>query len=194
MGLVKKLIGVTGVLFLVCLLLISTPPKAVSFDMGEGRLVYDDGAVRVFALPGPEGSAESSAQAAVGPAAVKAKVKILTCHVTDTPDTNYVTWPWIAVGASMIHVVFFEITGKSDYVRLTYTLTGPEFPETVVVKTDWMGPLDPGLHYSSELTYGTGYTTEGFHKMTVKGIPQGNKLYGTSTDSTVFHIIPAEVR
>ena len=186
MNLSKKLINGVEVSFLVCLLLISTPFTAMSFEIGEGRLVYEEGAVRVFALTGQEGGTESAL------AAAKAKVRILTCHVTDTPEENYVTWPWIEVGEPMIHVVFYEVTGKSDYVRLIFTLTGPEFPDPLVVKTEWMGPLEPGS-YASELTYETGYTTEGFHKMTVKGVPQGNKLYGTSTGSTVFHVIPPEV-
>ena len=197
MDLVKKLIGVIGVSFLVCLLLISTPPKAVSFDMGEGRLIYDDGAVRVFALPGPEGSAESYGQAEVGPAAAKAKVKILTCHVTNSATvTPWDSYPWIKIGESMAHYAWLEVLGVSDEINIVFTVTGPQFRKPYVHKTDWMGPVAPGEYYIEWRpgTVGDGtdfYTTEGYYKLTVKGIPKGNKLNGVSSDTSWFHIKPA---
>ena len=197
MGLVKKLIGVTGVLFLVCLLLISTPPKAVSFDMGDGRLVYDDGAVRVFALPGPEGSPESNGQAEVGPTAVKAKVKILTCHATTPPLVPYDTYPWIKVGESMAHYAWLEVLGVSDDINIVFTVTGPQWSKPYVHKTDWIVSVAPGEYYMEWRPGTVGgdgsdfYTTEGYYKLTVKGIPKGNKLNGASSDTSWFHIKPA---
>jgi hypothetical protein len=196
MDLVKKLIGVIGVSFLVCLLLISTPPKAVSFDMGEGRLIYDDGAVRVFALPKPEGYAESYGQAEVGPTAAKAKVKILTCHVTIDPLEPWHSSPWIKIGEPMAHYAWLEVVGVSDEINIVFTVTGPQWSKPYVYKTDWMGPAAPGEYYMEWIpgTVGDGtdfYTTEGYYKLTVKGIPKGNKLKGASSDTSQFHIKPA---
>ena len=191
----KKLIGVVGVSFLVCLLVISIPSKAVSFDKSAGRLVYDDGVGKVFALP--DGSAEPYGQAEVEPAAAKAKVKILSCHVTNPPIAWYFTFPWINIGESMAHFVLYEINKASDKVQLIFTITGPQFNTPYVYKTDWLGPSDPGKYYF-QWTPGTAggdgsdfYTTEGYYTMTVKGRPEGNKLNGASSGKTQFHISPA---
>jgi hypothetical protein len=196
MGLVKKSIAVIGVLFLVSLVLIWTPSKAASIDLSEARMIYDDGAVRVFALPEPEGYAESYGQAEVGPAAAKAKVKIMTCHVTNPPIFFYDTFPWIKIGEQMAHYVLYEVLGVADEINVIFTVAGPQWSKPFVYKTNWMGPVDPGKYYVEWIpgTIGDGtdfYTTEGYYKMTVKAIPKGNKLKGATSATSQFHIEPA---
>jgi hypothetical protein len=197
MGSMKKSVAVAGVVFLVSLLLMCTPSKAVSIDLSEARLIYDDGAVRVFALTGPEGSAESYAQAEVGPGAGKAKVKVLTCHVTNPPLVFYDTFPWIAIGESMAHYVLYEVLNVSDEINIKFTITGPQWATPYKFKTDWMGPASPGKYYVEWIpgTLGDGsdfYTTPGYYKITVKGIPKTNTLSGTSTATSQFHVeVPA---
>jgi hypothetical protein len=193
----KRSIAVVGVLFLVSLVLIWTPSKAVSMDLGEARLIYDDGAVRVFAVPKPEGFVESSGQAEVGPTAALPKMKLMTCHVTNPPLEAWDSYPWIAIGESMAHFTQFELLKASDMINIVFTVKGPQFSTPYVYKTNWVGPADPAHYYYVQWipgTVGDGtdfYTTEGYYQLTVKGIPKLNKLNGTSTCNSWFHILPA---
>ena len=187
MDLVKKLVGVTGVLLLVCLLLISTPPKAVSFDMGEGRLVYDDGDVRLYAVPKPQGYTDSLDEPEVKATAKLPKARVLSCHVTQSEYEDYTILAW-PEPKELRHVAYFEILNASDSVKLTMTITGPQWPTPEVAKLDWYGPIDPDTYWRFEAL--RTYDQLGFHKITVKVIPKKNKVNGASTATSMFHVTP----
>jgi hypothetical protein len=117
----------------------------------------------------------------------KAKMKVLTCHVTtSTTDTMKTIFPWVLTGARVAHIAYFEILNKSDLVKFKVTLQGPEFPRPLVVETLTFGPQEP--LYQWGMGFWRTYSVPGLYKIKMTAIPATNHTSGRSSVECSFRV------
>lgn len=182
MNLTKRFIGIIGLSTMVCLALFSISPQALSFETNEGQLVYDDGKIKILAIPMPEEDVESY-ESIESQAAPKPKAKILTAYTGDNPADPFSSEGFFDTGEDVVHLASLEIRRASDMCKFIYSIQGPE---SDVEKTGWVGPFDPGLMYLSWFV--DTYSTEGFYTLKVTVKPQKSKVGGKSSDTCRFRI------
>jgi hypothetical protein len=118
---------------------------------------------------------------------VKAKMKVLTCHVTSsTTDTTRTTFPWVSTEVRVAHIAFFEILNKNDFVKFKVILQGPEFSQPLVVETPTFGPQEPLNQWA--ISYNRTYSVPGLYKIKMTGIPKTNHISGRSSAECSFRV------
>jgi hypothetical protein len=183
MNLTKRFIGIIGLSTMVCLALFSSSPRALSFETNEGQLVYDDGKIKILAIPMPVEDVESY-ESIEPQAAAKPKTKILAAYTGDDPVDPFSYEAFFDTGEDVVHLGSLEIRRASDMCKFIYSIQGPE---SVVEKTGWVGPFDPGLMYISWFV--DTYSTAGFYTLKVTVKPQKNKVGGKSSDTCRFRVL-----
>jgi len=117
----------------------------------------------------------------------KAKMKVLTCHVTtNTQDAMRTIFPWVSTGAKVAHIAFFEILNKSDFVKFKMTLQGPEFPTPLVLESVTFGPQDPLRQWG--IGFWRTYSVPGLYKIKMTAIPESNGASGRSSVECSFRV------
>jgi hypothetical protein len=117
----------------------------------------------------------------------KAKMKMLTCHVTtSTTDTMKTIFPWVSTGVRVAHVAHFEILNKSDFVKFKVTLQGPEFQKPLVVETLTFGPQEPLNQWG--MGFWRTYSVPGLYKIKMTAIPATNHSSGRSSVECSFRV------
>jgi len=183
MNLTKRFIGIIGLSTMVCLALFSSSPQALSFETNEGQLVYDDGKIKILAIPMPPEDVESY-ESIEPQAAAKPKTKILAAYTGDDRVDPFSYEAFFNTGEDVVHLGSLEIRRASDMCKFIYSIQGPE---SVVEKTGWVGPFDPGLMYISWFV--DTYSTAGFYTLKVTVKPQKNKVGGKSSDTCRFRVL-----
>jgi len=165
----------------------STVRNATSAETDES-LDFDDESIRIFAGPLSEVYASSdSANAFDGQHTKRAKMKVLTCHVTtSTTDTMRTIFPWVETGVKVAHIAYFEIENKSDFVKFKITLQGPEFSTPLVLETLTFGPQEP-LHQWG-IGFWRTYSVPGLYKIKMTAFPETNKGAGKSSIECNFRV------
>lgn len=160
---------------------------ATSAETDEG-LDFDDENIRIFAGPLSEVQALSeSANAFDVQHAKRAKMKVLTCHVTtSTTDTMRTIFPWVETGVKVAHIAYFEIENKSDFVKFKIKLQGPEFSAPLVLETLTFGPQEP-LHQWG-IGFWRTYSVPGLYKIKMTAFPETNKGTGKSSIECNFRV------
>ena len=117
----------------------------------------------------------------------KAKMKVLTCHVTtSTTNTMKTIFPWVSTGVKVAHIAYFEILNKSDAVKFKVRVQGPEFSQPLVVETLTFGPQEP--LYQWGIGFWRTYSVPGLYKVKMTAIPQTNKMSGRSSVECSFRV------
>ena len=117
----------------------------------------------------------------------KAKMKVLTCHVTtSTTNTMKTIFPWVSTGVKVAHIAYFEILNKSDAVKFKVRVQGPEFSQPLVVETLTFGPQEPLYQWGIGLW--RSYSVPGIYKVKMTAIPQTNKMSGRSSIECSFRV------
>lgn len=149
---------------------------------------HDDGPFGIFAGPLSEGYALSgSANGLDLHRNKRAKMKVLTCHVTtNTTDTMRTIFPWVEAGVKVAHIAYFEIENKSDFVKFKITLKGPEFPAPLILETLTFGPQDPSHRWG--IGFWRTYATPGLYKIKMTAFPETNKAAGKSSVECSFRV------
>jgi hypothetical protein len=149
---------------------------------------FDDENIKIFAGPLSEMYALSgSADAFDVQHNKRAKMKVLTCHVTtSTTDTMRTIFPWVETGIKVAHIAYFEIENKSDFVKFKITLQGPEFSTPFVLETLTFGPQEP-LHQWG-IGFWRTYSIPGLYKIKMTAFPETNKTAGKSSIECNFRV------
>lgn len=117
----------------------------------------------------------------------KAKMKVMTCHVTtSTTDTMKTIFPWVTTGVRVAHVAHFEIMNKSDFVKFKVTVQGPEFSRPLVVETVTFGPQEPLYRWG--MGFWRAYSVPGIYKIKMTAIPATNHASGRSSVECSFRV------
>ena len=117
----------------------------------------------------------------------KAKMKVLTCHVTTSAtDTMRTTFPWVETGIRVAHIAYFEIENMSDFVKFKITLQGPEFSSPLVVETLTFGPQEPSNQWG--IGYWRTYSVPGLYKIKMTASPETNRVSGRSSVECSFRV------
>lgn len=196
---------------LVCPLLVSAevvrdqPVRLISFNDLLSSVSADESFVSsgleeesldFFAGPVSEASDLSSGSAAYGPEIPekpsKAKMKVLSCHVTtSTTNTMKTIFPWVSTGVRVAHIAYFEILNKSDVVKFKVTVKGPEFSQPLVVETLTFGPQEP--LYQWGMGFWRTYSVPGLYKIKMTAIPETNPTSGRSSVECSFRVSGPQV-
>jgi len=150
----------------------------------------DDESFEFFAGPVSEAddlSVDSAYKVAMPLNPAKAKMKVMTCHITSSATNTMKTiFHWVSTGERVAHIAYFEVLNKSDVVKFRVKLQGPEFPEPIVIDTLTFGPQEP--LYQWGVGYWRTYTVPGLYKIKMTAIPQTNPKSGRSSVECSFRV------
>lgn len=141
----------------------------------------------IFAGPVSGGNGVASSITGSEETTRKAKMKVLTCHVTtNTQDTMRTIFPWVSAGTKVAHIAYFEILNKSDFVKFKITLQGPEFSVPLVLETLTFGPQEPLNQWG--MGFWKTYTVPGIYTIKMTAIPETNRTSGRSSVACSFRV------